>query len=389
MVPSGWELSNVSEISDTAMGYAFKSCDFVTDGMPLIRMGNLYQNQLQLDRNPVYLPNSFAKEYSRFVLRSGDLVMSMTGTMGKRDYGFTVKIPKGTPDSLLNQRVMKFAAKENTLISFLLYLLKSEYVLNRLYAFPGGTKQANLSAKQVGEIPFFLPPLPEQRKIAEILSTWDKAISSTERRIYNSQQQKKALMQQLLTGKKRFSEFQSGWLFGSFTDLFKIENDKKTQIKSSEYCETGKTPVIDQGKSKIAGYSDHTFIYTNIPAIIFGDHTRIIKWIDFAFVIGADGTQVLKTTNKLFQKFGYFLLTNTNIPNLGYSRHMRELKKNDFKYPSDIKEQQKIASVLTASDKEIELLEQQLSDLKQEKKALMQQLLTGKRRVKIKEVEAA
>ncbi|MDF5203431.1 hypothetical protein P3666_25680, partial [Vibrio parahaemolyticus] len=107
-------------------------------------MGNLYQNQLQLDRNPVFLPHHYISEYEKFVLRSGDLVMSMTGTMGKRDYGFTVQIPNHSPECLLNQRVMKFDANRNSCKEFLLNLLKSEYVLDRLYSFPGGTKQANL-----------------------------------------------------------------------------------------------------------------------------------------------------------------------------------------------------------------------------------------------------
>ncbi|HHF9167843.1 TPA: restriction endonuclease subunit S, partial [Escherichia coli] len=85
---------------------------------------------------------------------------------------------------------------------------------------------------------------------------------------------------------------------------------------------------------------------------------------------------------------GYYLLSNTDIPNLGYSRHMRELKEKDFRLPLDIKEQQKIAAVLSAADAEISTLEKKLACLKDEKKALMQQLLTGKRRVKVDEAVA-
>ena len=80
--------------------------------------------------------------------------------------------------------------------------------------------------------------------------------------------------------------------------------------------------------------------------------------------------------------------SNTDIPNLGYSRHMRELKEKDFRLPLDIKEQQKIAAVLSAADAEISTLEKKLACLKDEKKALMQQLLTGKRRVKVDEAVA-
>ncbi|MCS0990388.1 restriction endonuclease subunit S, partial [Escherichia coli] len=117
-------------------------------------------------------------------------------------------------------------------------------------------------------------------------------------------------------------------------------------------------------------------------------HTRCVKWIEFVFCPGADGTQVIKTSKILEPKLGYYLLSNTDIPNLGYSRHMRELKEKDFRLPLDIKEQQKIAAVLSAADAEISTLEKKLACLRDEKKALMQQLLTGKRRVKVDEAVA-
>ena len=239
------------------------------------------------------------------------------------------------------------------------------------------------------------PSYEEQRKIAKILSTWDKAISTTEKLIETSKQQKKALMQQLLTGKKRLINpetgkvFEGEWKFAIFAELYKVANNKATQVKSSDYLDFGDTPVVDQGKSLISGYTNNTNIYKDLPVIIFGDHTRIIKWVDFSFAQGADGTQVLKNSKLLDAKFSYYVLANTTIPNLGYSRHMRELKEKDFKYPQNVAEQQRIASVLTTADKEIEILEAKLSYFKQEKKALMQQLLTGKRRVKVEEMEVA
>ncbi|MFQ2788791.1 restriction endonuclease subunit S [Aeromonas caviae] len=243
-----------------------------------------------------------------------------------------------------------------------------------------------ISRDDVLHTPILLPPLPEQKKIAQILSTWDKAITITEQLLANSQQQKKALMQQLLTGKKRLLDkngvrFSGGWRFLTFDEAFKVANKKSAQVKSSNYFATGSVPVVDQGKELIAGYCDNDERYTNVPVIIFGDHTRCLKWVDFEFCPGADGTQVLDSKEFLDKKFGYYLLCHTDIPNLGYSRHMRELKEKDFKVPVDMVEQQKIAAALSSADQEISALQQKLDALKQEKKALMQQLLTGKRRV--------
>ncbi|EFN0050394.1 restriction endonuclease subunit S, partial [Escherichia coli] len=164
MVPKGWTLGTLKDLADTIMGYAFRSEDFVPTGIPLLRMGNLYQNTLDLNRNPVYLPDSFKVDYKRFLVSPGDLVMSMTGTMGKRDYGFTVEIPSNTQCSLLNQRVLKIVPKNNASSGYILNLLRSELILSVLYSFPGGTKQANLSAKQLQELPVLIPPELEQKK---------------------------------------------------------------------------------------------------------------------------------------------------------------------------------------------------------------------------------
>lgn len=190
-------------------------------------------------------------------------------------------------------------------------------------------------------------------------------------------------MQSLLTGNKRLPGFVDEWSCGNFDDIFYIDNDKKVQVKSDEYMAVGTHPVVDQGKKLIAGYTDNSIVYQTVPVIIFGDHTRILKWVDFIFAPGADGTQIIKSKKNVVLKYGFYLLANTEIPNLGYSRHMRELKKKDFKFPENMDEQQKTAQILTAADNEIELLQKKLAFLKQEKAALMQQLLTGKRRVKV------
>jgi len=271
------------------------------------------------------------------------------------------------------------------------YWFSSSHTRYALSATATGTSGSmkNITKPDVLNIRIAIPPLPEQRKIAKILGTWDKAITTTEKLIATSKQQKKALMQQLLTGKKRLINSETGmvfegdWKYALFNEIFKVANNKSTQVKSSEYLDIGKTPIVDQGKALIGGFTNNQSIYSNLPAIIFGDHTRAVKWVDFDFAPGADGTQVLKSHTDICAKFAYYSLLNTKIPNLGYSRHMRELKEKDFKYPTDIKEQQKIASVLTSADKEIELLQAKLAHLKQEKKALMQQLLTGKKRVSL------
>lgn len=287
---------------------------------------------------------------------------------------------------IASHRFPMFRPKNNLCdVDFILYFFKTKLGKHLLeLASPGGAgRNKTLGQTEFARLEIVLPSLSEQIKIAQILSAWDKAITTTEKLLSNNEQHKKALMQQLLTGKKRFPGFTGRWGFSSFKDLFVTANDKTKQVKSSDYSVDGSIPIVDQGQQLIAGYTSKVAPYTNVPVIIFGDHTRALKWIDFSFCPGADGTQILKTQNLVRIKYGYYMLCNTHISNLGYSRHMRELKENEFKFPTDLKEQEKIDNFLSVTDKVIQLLQQKLDCLRQEKKALMQQLLTGKRRVKI------
>jgi len=192
-----WEEGVIDDLANGVMGNAFKSSDFVEDGIQLMRMGNLYQGELQLNRTPVYLPKYFSEKYSSFLVKPLDLLMSMTGTMGKRDYGFIVQTSESCEQLLLNQRVLKIVHKANCIKGFLLQLLKSESLLNELYSLPGGTKQANLSAQQFKGLKVTFPKPLEQQKIADCLSSIDELITAQAQKIDSLKAHKKGLMQQL------------------------------------------------------------------------------------------------------------------------------------------------------------------------------------------------
>lgn len=192
-----WKAGVIEQLASTVMGNAFRSTDFVESGTQVIRIGNLYQGELQLDRAPVYLSDLQTKENSRFIVNPLDLLMSMTGTVGKRDYGFVIQVPAGCQPLLLNQRVMKIAPKHNCNAGFLLQLLKDERLLDQLYSLPGGTKQANLSAQNVKELKISYPHEFEQQRIADCLSTLDDLIAAQTQKLEALKTHKKGLKQQL------------------------------------------------------------------------------------------------------------------------------------------------------------------------------------------------
>ena len=226
-----------------------------------------------------------------------------------------------------------------------------------------------------------IPSTKEQERMAEILETQDKVIKLKEKLIEQKKQQKKYLMQQLLTGKKRLPGFTGEWGKYKFNDLFNTIPAKNFQIQKNDYLEVGQYPVVDQGKVRIIGFSNNKEKLLKVPfggVIVFGDHTREVKYINFDFVVGADGTQILfeKDQNISFTKYLYYVLSNKHIQNDGYSRHFKYVKEFNYKIPN-IKEQQAIIDILSQADKEIELLQKDLEEEIHKKKALMQLLLTG------------
>lgn len=148
-----------------------------------------------------------------------------------------------------------------------------------------------------------------------------------------------------------------------FTDVFEDITKYATKIPTNEYLEVGKYPIIDQGQNDIAGYTNSIDgLFTNVPAIIFGDHTRVIKYVDQPCFLGADGVKLLKSHKVDNHKYLYYALLNANIPNTGYNRHFKWLKEVDVPVP-DEKTQEKIVCILDKVTALISLRKKQLEKL--------------------------
>ena len=151
-----------------------------------------------------------------------------------------------------------------------------------------------------------------------------------------------------------------------FTDIFEDITKQGRKIPTSDYREAGLHPIIDQGQGKIAGYTDEIKgLFTDVPVIIFGDHTRVLKYVDTPCFLGADGVKLLKARipNPNY-KYLYYALSSADIPNTGYNRHFKWLKEVDIPL-LDADEQQKIVDVLDKISELIALRKEQLAKLDQ------------------------
>ena len=148
----------------------------------------------------------------------------------------------------------------------------------------------------------------------------------------------------------------------SFNEVFEDKTKYGTKIKTSEYCEMGAHLIIDQGQEQVAGYTDiEEGVFEEVPVIIFGDHTRVIKYVDKPFFLGADGVKVLRSKFKNANyKYLYYALKNARIPNTGYNRHFKWLKEVQIEYP-DYRRQENVVKIL---DKVSDLIETRQHEIK-------------------------
>ena len=339
--------------------------------------------------------------------KQGQIIISRSNT--EELVGASAFIEHDYPNLFLPDKLWQTIPKKNANMKWLSYILASahaRYTLSNLATGTSGSMK-NITKGELLSLKILIPPLPEQKKIAKILSTWDKAITTTEQLLANSQQQKKSLMQQLLTGNKRLLDkngvrFSGEWKKIAIGKIIKeIKKEKEVNPNSIELLtvklhykgvtRSGKFPnATERGRPYFRRYKGELIIgrqnlHNGGIAIVSDECNGLIasnaissfearKGVDINFILSVMSTEHFRFT----------------VDNLAGGTGQKEIGVRDLLSLSlivpDFEEQQKIAAVLSGADQEIIALQQNLDALKQEKKALMQQLLTGKRRIKVGEV---
>ncbi|GBL05786.1 restriction endonuclease subunit S [Glaciecola sp. KUL10] len=347
------------------------------------------------------------KVKSQFEVKAGDFVISKRQIV----HGACGLVPPELDGSIVSNEYSVFHAKPNFDLEFFQYLSETLYFQQTCFHSSIGVHIEKMIFKLEDWFKwnFNIPPLPEQRKIAKILSNWDKAISTTERLIDNSKQQKKALMQQLLTGKKRLLDDSGKPFEGNYNrvNLSELATIDKSSLgkKTPEDFEFSYISLSDVETGKIAGNLEKHF-FASSPSrarrkVSCGDillATVRPNLKGFAKVkaehdgmIASTGFSVLTPKKGVSSAYLYHYLFSCHITGqinaLVVGSNYPAINSSDVSglkvYIPSYDEQKKVACALNNADQSLSQLEQQLADLKQEKKALMQQLLTGKRRVTV------
>ncbi|MGV4878117.1 restriction endonuclease subunit S [Acetobacter indonesiensis] len=379
MLPEGWKEERLGDlcekISDgihTTPNYDENSDVFFVNGNNIQTDGlNFFENTKKVSQ----------RDYEKYKkdIGSNTILMSINGTIGNTCLYNNERVVLGKSACYLN-------IKKSTDLIFILHSLRSSHLQNYFLSELTGTTIRNLSLKTIKSSNILLPPLPEQKKIAAILSTWDRAIEGTEKLLANSQQQKKALMQQLLTGKKRLPGFMGEWKALPFKKMAQLS--KGSQLNRLDCVSNGIFPVINGGLTP-SGYTNEANRTAGMITISEGgnscgyvDYQREKFWCGghcYSVEQPIVFTDFLYQTLKFLQPQIMRLRVGSGLPNI----QKKSLESLLIHHPIETNEQKAIAAVLTTADEEITALQSDLARLRQEKKALMQQLLTGKRRVTV------
>jgi len=412
-IPEEWEcvrLDAVALIKTVPFGAQLHESDYVEEGTPIITVEHL--GELGIVHNNLPLVSDRDKErLSQYLLEEGDIVFSRVGSVDRNS--LVSKYEKGW---LFSGRLLRVRSNKQKLFpSFLSNYLHREPTKHFIKSIAVGGTMSCLNTQLLSGVPIPLPPLPEQKKIAEILSAWDRAIEQVGRLIDAKQRLKKGLMQQLLTGRMRFPEFgkpvrgkgelPEGWREVQLKDVAAIlfsGVDKKSRpvqkkVRLCNYMDVYNNNYItadmdfmwatasdaeiekyslDVGDIMITKDSETpddigvpSVVTEKLDNVVCGYHLALIKpnleKIDPIFLTKQIGYErVANQFSRLANGATRFGLTTSSVKGVRL-------------WLPKLEEQTRIAAVLSACDREIELLKKKQEKLREQKKGLMQKLLTG------------
>jgi type I restriction enzyme S subunit len=376
-IPTDWEVRKVSEFTHCTSGGTPSTLIPENWGGSIKWMssGELHQKNIFDVAERITergLQNSSAK-----VIPKNSVLIGLAGQGKTRGTAAISRVELCT-----NQSIAAILPSEAHDSNYLYYSLDRRYRELRSLS-TGGEGRGGLNLTIIRNLAIAFPNRAEQSVIADALSDVDALIKRLEDLMEKKKNIKRGIMSELLTGRRRLPGFSQKWKKQSFVDVLLRLNAKSHQISARDYQSVGRYPIVDQGKDRITGYSDRQeklFTCPDSGVIVFGDHTCIVKFIDFDFLVGADGTQILIAKKGYSARFLAFQLEYRGIEPTGYNRHFKLLKEREFNVPL-LDEQIRISMLLSDAEAEIKRLEQILSKYRKFKEAMMQQLLTGKIRL--------
>lgn len=387
LIPEDWEVKKLGELGKIINGLTYSPENIKENGTLVLRSSNVQNDKI------VYDDNVFVEENISFNPTKKDDVLICVRNGSRGLIGKTALIDEQASNVAFGAFMAIYRSNSN---NYIYNYFKSNYFFKEVHKNLGATiNSINNNDLKKFKIP--LPPLSEQKKIADCLSTWDNAIEKQNALINALTDRKKALMQQLLTGKKRLPEFSGEWKEVKLGEIGEIQTGNTPSKLESEnwngeyyWCtaEDMKSKYVNNTAQKLTkkGWSLARTVKANsiLVTCIASIGINAITNVECSF-----NQQINSITpNENFStEFIYYLMNNSKENLLKYAGAgaLPMLNKNTFssikfKFPT-LSEQTAIAEILATADRELQLQKEKLAQLQAQKKGLMQVLLTGKKRL--------
>ena len=397
VIPEDWEIKYIEDIAEVKGGKRLPLGHELTEAItpyPYIRVTNMSMGGLN-DKQILYVPSEVQPKIKNYTISKDDLYIAVAGNT----LGMVGTIPAKFDGANLTENADKICnIKMNK--EFLLFVLMSDLIQNVIQNEITTNAQPKLALTRIKKFRILFPPLKEQEKIAQILTTWDEAITKQTELLRAKELLKIALMQKLLSGEVRFNGFNDEWEIFSLNEVLKERKTYQSKGLELEHVSLTKEGVVPKSERYERDFlvkgEDKQYKITKLNDICYNPAN--LKFGVICKNTYGDGIfspiYVTFETKKGFNIdfLGYFLTWSDFINKVrrfeeGTVYERMAVNPKDFlsfktKLPS-LPEQQKIAEVLSLADDEINLLKNELEELKLQKKALMQKLLTGEVRVKV------
>ena len=394
-IPEGWSVKKLGELGSFSKGSGITKNDLVSEGIPCVRYAELYTKYNFVISNCISFVSEEVSKTAK-PIKYGDILFAGSGET-KEEIGKCAAYISRIPAYAGGDNIILRPFQDNSIfLSYFLNTVGRRY-LNRLGQ---GDSIVHIHAENLKKVYIPIPPLAEQEKIAGILGTWDEAIEKLSDLIEQKKLLKKGLMQRLLTGKTRLPGFTQPWKEVKCKEFLKERKTyliKGAELEHVSLTKEGVVPKTDRyNRDFLVKQADKEYKITKFHDICYNPAN--LKFGVICLNSYGEGifspiyvTYEIINGNSVF--FGYLLTTNNFISKArryeeGTVYERMAVSSEDFQQvkvfiPSDFQEQEAIADVLSTADEEIDLLNKKLEALKEQKKGLMQQLLTGQTRVKV------
>ena len=394
IIPDDWEVKKLGEIGTFSKGYGVPKEAIIDNGLSCLTYGDLYTKYDYVIKNiKSFIDNQVAIESKEIAY--GDILFAGSGETPEDIGKCAAYIEKSK--AYAGGDIIILRPNNHVDSITISYILNSDIGGRQRYRCAQGHSIVHIYPYNLENIEIPLPPLPVQRKIASILTLWDSAIEKQLQLIEKLELRKKGLMQQLLTGKKRLKGFEGEWKEVKLGEIAKVFSGGTPNTSQKEYY-VGDIPFIKSGEifsnrteqfvSKF-GIDNSSAKLVNVGDILYALYGATSGQCAISQIRGAINQAVLCIRT---DENSYFISSILKMnKDLYYNSFLQGgqgnlsadiVKKYIFRLPT-LTEQTAIATILTAADQEIETEKNKLKQLRQQKKGLMQVLLTGKKRVKI------